>query len=222
MDGNGRWARKRGLPRRLGHQAGIKAVRGIVKACGELKIEYLTLYAFSRENWSRPGEEVGFLMRMLERFVSDELKSLMRNNVRLKVIGDYRKFPLSTRAAVEKAIGALRSNTGLNLNLALNYGSRQEIVKAVKKISRDVLGGKIKVDGIDEKKFSSCLETSGIPDPDLLIRTSGEKRISNFLLWQISYSEIYFTDKLWPDFDGNDFLEAVNDYQKRERRFGGS
>ncbi len=221
MDGNGRWAKRRGLPRRLGHQAGIKAVRKIVEAAVQLKIPVITLYSFSVDNWVRPAEEIRGLMKLLEKYVAGDLPRLDKENVRLKVIGDITRFPESTRKAITKALDTLKKNNGLTLVLALNYGGRWEILNAMKKIYPFLQKKKMKINDIDEKTFSHFLETNELPDPDLLIRTSGEKRLSNFLLWQLSYSELYFTDKLWPNFNDRDLVEAIIDFQKRKRRYGG-
>ncbi len=221
MDGNGRWAERRGLPRNFGHQAGIKAVRRIIEASVELKLPVITLYAFSIDNWFRPKREIKYLMKLLEKYIARDLKKLKKENVFLKVIGDITKFPLSTQKLIKSAIAELEGNNGLKLVLALNYGSRAEIVKAARKMSNLVAGKKMASKDIDEEKFSRFLETDALVDPDLLIRTSGEKRLSNFLLWQISYAELYFTDKLWPDFNRRNFLEAIIDFQKRKRRYGG-
>ncbi len=215
MDGNGRWAKKRGLPRILGHRAGVKAVRNIVEVCAKLKIKILTLYAFSTENWARPKTEINSLMVLLKTYLRQELKNLQKNNIRLNVIGDISKLPQGTKTELDKVIKKTSKNSGLLLNLALNYGGRQEIVRAVNLL----LGKKLKE--IKEKDLADNLYTEGIPDPDLFIRTSGEKRLSNFLLWQLAYSELYFTEVLWPDFKENDFNSAIAEYQKRNRRFGG-
>jgi len=221
MDGNGRWAKQRNLPRHLGHQAGLKAIRRIVKEAAELKIPVMTFYSFSIDNWSRPVKEIKFLMRLLEKYIDRDSEKLHKENIRLKVIGDITKLPFSTQKAVKKAKEKLEKNNGLILVLALNYGSRTEILKAVQRLSSLAEKKKIRPKDIDDKKFSQFLETKDLPDPDLLIRTSGEKRLSDFLLWQLSYSELYFTDKLWPDFNSQDFLEAIIDFQKRKRRYGG-
>lgn len=215
MDGNGRWANRRGLPRIFGHRAGIRSVREIVRACGELEIGVLTLYAFSSENWLRPSEEVDALMRLLERYLKKETPELQKNNVSLRAIGRVEELPSFARQALKKAMEATSQNTGLVLNLALNYGSRQEIVDAVNRALRD----HVKV--MDERTLSRYVDTAGLPDPDLLIRTSGEYRISNFLLWQMAYTEIHITKTLWPDFHLRNLYEAILEYQKRERRFGG-
>lgn len=220
MDGNGRWARRRGLPRVAGHREGVNSVREIVSACGELGIKILTLYTFSKENWNRPKDEVAALMRLLLLTVKKEVKELNKNNVRLNVIGELDDLPTLTRVSMIKSMEMLKNNTGLVLNLALSYSSRREILAAVTSISRDVNQNKIALNQIDEKLFSRYLYTADYPDPDLVIRTSGELRISNFLLWQIAYSEIYVTDVFWPDFRKEKFYEAIQVFQHRERRFG--
>lgn len=225
MDGNGRWARKRGLPRIAGHRAGVKSVREIVRACGEIGIKVLTLYAFSAENWKRPRLEVDTLMRLLREFLRKELPNLNKNRVRLRAMGRLKELPRKVQEALEKAIKSTEKNDGLILNLALNYGSRSEIVDAVKGLAKDVEKGVYKPEEINEEIFEKYLYTSHlpipVPDPDLLIRTSGEHRVSNFLLWQVSYSEIWITPVYWPDFRRLHLLEALLDYQGRERRFGG-
>lgn len=221
MDGNGRWAERRGLPRTAGHNAGVETVRRIVEAAGQLGISVLTLYTFSCENWRRPANEVSALMNLLLKTIRKEIDDLERKNVRLTVIGDIKGLPYAPRAAIEASIRRLEKNTGLVLNLALNYGGRQEIVQAVKALGNDILAGKITPDSINEAVFASYLQTSELGDPDLVIRTSGEKRISNFLLWQIAYSELYITPTLWPDFTAEEFCQAIEDFQNRERRFGG-
>ncbi|MFQ6617295.1 MAG: isoprenyl transferase [Fidelibacterota bacterium] len=220
MDGNGRWAKQRGLPRVAGHNEGINSVRDIVEVCGQLGIEVLTLYTFSSENWRRPKWEVSALMKLLLRTIKKELEDLMKNNVRVTTIGNLHDLPDDARKGMEYAIETTRFNTGLNLNLALSYGGRREIVDAVKEIVKDVKNGNLDPDHIDEAIFASYLYTEDIPDPDLLIRTSGESRISNFLLWQLAYTEIYITDVLWPNFRRKHLYEAIIDYQRRERRFG--
>ncbi len=221
MDGNGRWALKRALPRSMGHRAGVEAIRKVVKTCSELGIEVLTVYAFSTENWRRPKDEVGVLMTLLTEYLRKELNELHQSNVVIRAIGRINDLPLEAQRELEKANKRTQNNTGLILNLALNYGGRSEIIDAVKKISKDVLHGKQRVEEIDEERFSEALSTSGLPDPDLLIRTSGEMRLSNFLLWQLAYTEIVVIDELWPDFERNTLLEAIKMYQKRDRRFGG-
>ena len=220
MDGNGRWARERLLPRIAGHREGINSVRSITKICGELGIKYLTLYTFSTEDWKRPKKEVRALMTLLLKTINIEVKELHKNNVCFKIIGDLDMFPESTRNGLLNGISLTKDNDGLNLCLALNYGSRQEIIDGIKSISHKIKNGDISIDQINEESFSKELYTSGIPDPDLLIRTSGEYRLSNFLLWQSAYTEILMTDTYWPDFRENQLLNAIYDYQSRERRFG--
>jgi undecaprenyl diphosphate synthase len=220
MDGNGRWAKKRGNQRIFGHKNGVKAVRDTVEAAAELGLGYLTLYAFSTENWSRPKAEIDALMTLLISTINAETKTLMDNNVRLLTIGDTTSLPKNVADKLASAMEITSENTGLKLVLALSYSSRWEIVEAVKKIARDVKEHKIDINTIDDCFFSNFLNTSGIPEPELLIRTSGELRVSNFLLWQIAYTELYFTDVLWPDFRKKDFYDALIDYQNRERRFG--
>jgi len=220
MDGNGRWAQKRGLPRIAGHRAGVKAVKKIVKIGGEINLKYLTLYTFSKENWKRPQSEVSALMKLLGDTTRKELAELLENNVKLIATGDIDKLPAERRDILLDGIERTKNSTGLVLNLALNYSGRHEIIEAVKKISSDVASGKLDVENIDDTLLGTYLQTDGLPDPDFLIRTSGEMRISNFLLWQTAYTELYVTDILWPDFDENDFLEAISDFQNRERRFG--
>ncbi len=221
MDGNGRWANERGLPRLEGHRRGAERVREIVRASGEWGIQYLTLYAFSAENWKRPKAEVEALMRLLEKNLKDEIPELDENNVRLRAIGRIWDLPERVQRQLEKSIEATSTNTGLTLILSLSYGSRGEIVDATKRIAQDVKDGNLSVEAIDEDAISQRLYTSEYPDPDLLIRTSGEMRISNFLLWQISYSELWVTQTRWPDFRRDHLLRALEDYNRRERRFGG-
>lgn len=220
MDGNGRWAKQRSLPRLEGHRAGAESVRAIVRACGELGIGYLTLYAFSSENWRRPKAEVTALMALLEFYLQREVAELDKNNVRLAAIGRIHELPESAQRQLDKSIEALRKNTGLTLVLALSYGGRTEIVDAVRSIARDAKTGALDIADINEELISQRLYTRDIPDPDLLVRTSGELRVSNFLLWQISYAEIHVTDTLWPDFRKPQLLAALDDYSKRQRRFG--
>lgn len=220
MDGNGRWAKKQGISRIFGHEKGVDAVRIVVEAAGEIGIKYLTLYAFSNENWERPKYEVDALMTLLVQTVEAETESLMKNNVSLGVIGNISKMPKKVRKKLNNCIDALGSNTGLRLVLALSYSSHWEILEAVKRIAEDSRNGKIVPQEMNEKLFRNYLSTSEYPDPELLIRTSGEQRISNFLLWQIAYTELYFTNKLWPDFGEDDLYEAIFNYQNRERRFG--
>ena len=220
MDGNGRWAKKRGLPRTLGHRAGIQSVRRIVEACVELKISVLTLYAFSVENWKRPKREINTLMRLLSEFLEKEIEEMNEHRIRFTAIGRTEELPDFVQERLARTIEATRQNRGLVLNLALNYGGRSEIVDAVRKIVVRAKEDHFDPNQIDEGFFSSYLYTHSLPDPDLLIRTSGEMRVSNFLLWQISYSEIYVTKKFWPDFSKKDLEEAILDFQRRERRFG--
>lgn len=220
MDGNGRWAKQRGSHRIFGHQNGVNAVRAVVEAAGELGVKYLTLYAFSTENWNRPKAEVDALMELLVSTIHGEVEKLSKNKVRLLVIGDLNSLPPSARENVVAAMKKTEANTGLTLVLALSYSSRWEIVNATQKIASDVAAGKLSVADIDNEMFSQYLCTAGIPDPELLIRTSGEERLSNFLLWQLAYSEFYFSEVLWPDFNKEEFYKAILEYQNRERRFG--
>lgn len=220
MDGNGRWAKRRSLKRLKGHQEGAESVRVIVRTCREIGIKILTLYAFSTENWRRPHHEVKALMTLLKKFLRSELQEMLDNNIRLNAIGQIRRLPEDVQDVLKATMEATQYNTGMLLNLALSYGGRDEIVNAAKKVALDVQKGLMNADDITPQLFSGYLYTKEMPDPDLLIRTSGEMRISNFLLWQIAYSEIYITDILWPDFRKDALLEAVRDYQKRERRFG--
>jgi undecaprenyl diphosphate synthase len=221
MDGNGRWAKERGLPRTAGHRQGAKKVRSIIQAASELGVRVLTLFAFSHENWSRPKREVGMLMRYLNDFLDREASELIRKNIRFLVIGRSQPIPEYLQEKIRQVEERTRGNTALTLVLALNYGSRQEIVDAAKKIAEAAIQGQIEIADLSEDKFSSYLYTYGLDDPDLLIRTSGEKRISNFLLWQLSYTELYFTKKYWPDFNQQDLKKAITEYQSRQRRFGG-
>lgn len=220
MDGNGRWAGKHGKARVFGHQSGVESVRSVVEGAGEIGVKHLTLYAFSTENWERPQYEVEALMELLVHAIENESDSLMKNNVRLSAIGDLSKMPDKVKEKLDGSIRYLSSNTGLNLILALSYSSKWEIVNAVKTIVAEAIEGKVKPEMINDTLFAHHLNTSGIPDPELLIRTSGEYRISNFLLWQIAYSELFFTEKLWPDFRKEDLFEAIFNFQNRERRFG--
>jgi undecaprenyl diphosphate synthase len=221
MDGNGRWATSRGLPRVAGHRQGVKTARAIVRASGELGLRYLTLYAFSTENWSRPEDEVSTLMKLLEESMARELRELMERNVRLSVIGRPTGVPAALRRGIERVVDATRDNTGLNLIMAFNYGGRDELVDAFRALAQRVAAGELAAGAITEKDVSGALYTAGIPDPDLLIRTSGELRVSNFLLWQIAYTELWVTPTLWPDFRPIDLYRAVADFQGRTRRFGG-
>lgn len=220
MDGNGRWAKERGLPRVAGHMRGANTVRSIVEACAELGVKALTLYTFSTENWKRPKEEVDALMNMLKQNLDKELPRLLKNNIRFNTIGEIEGLPEGVQEKIADAKGKTAGNHGLILTLALNYGSRAEIISAVKKIVDDVVSGKATRDAITEEAFDKYLYTEGLPQIDLLIRTSGELRLSNFLLWQLSYSEIYVTKKLWPEFTKDDLKIAINEFTKRQRRFG--
>jgi undecaprenyl diphosphate synthase len=221
MDGNGRWAKKRKLPRIAGHHEGMKCVKRITKMADELGVKVLTLYAFSTENWKRPKTEVDYIMSLPEQFLGTFLPELMEKNVRVTAIGYKEKLPEHTLKALDNAVEKTKNNTGLNLNFALNYGSRSEILQAVGNIVKDCQDGKIDAAGITEEVFSSYLMTGGLNDPDLLIRTSGEIRISNFMLWQLAYTELWFTDVLWPDFKEEHLIEAIEVFQSRQRRFGG-
>jgi len=221
MDGNGRWAKKRALPRIAGHHEGMKTVRKITLLANELGVRVLTVYAFSTENWKRPKLEVDFLMRLPEEFLSTYLPELIEQNVRVVMMGENDTLPSHTQEAVRKAMVATKENTGLVLNFALNYGSRDEIAKAMKNIARRVEEGTIKPSDISEDLITQHLMTSELPEPDLLIRTSGEVRLSNFMLWQLAYTEFWFTETLWPDFDESCLLDAVESYQSRNRRYGG-
>lgn len=217
MDGNGRWAKLRNLPREEGHKMGAKSVQELVETCARIGIEYLTLYAFSKENWKRPKTEVSMLWKLLESYLREEHKVLIKNQLRLIVIGQKSDLPFTVRRELNRVENLTKDFKRMTIVLALNYGGRAEIIEAVKKLCKENSSG---VNSIDEKKFADYLFTSGIPDPDLLIRTSGEMRISNFLLWQIAYSEIWITQELWPDFRKINLLQALVDFQKRERRFG--
>jgi undecaprenyl diphosphate synthase len=221
MDGNGRWATARGLPRVAGHREGVKAARAVVQAADKMRLEYLTLYAFSTENWSRPEDEVSTLMQLLEEAIYRELPELMKRNVRLSVIGRRNGVPLPIRRGLDRVAEATSGNTGLTLFMAFNYGGRDELVDACRSLARRVAAGELNADAIDEVDVEAALYTAGAPDPDLLIRTSGEMRVSNFLLWQIAYTELWITPILWPDFRAMDLYRAVAEFQGRTRRFGG-
>lgn len=221
MDGNGRWALRRKLSRSEGHRAATEATRSVVELCGELKIPVLTLYTFSAENWTRPGWEVNAIMKLLSEQLRKQTPELHKNNVQFRVIGDINGLSDKIISEINSSVELMKNNTGLILNLALNYGGRQEIIHAMRSVIADVKEGKLDADNIDEELFSQYLYTSGLPDPDLLVRTGGDMRISNFLLWQMAYTEIYITDILWPDFRKKDLLLALLSYQKRNRRFGG-
>lgn len=220
MDGNGRWAKERDMPRIEGHASGVNTVEEIIQGCIDLKIKFLTLYVFSSENWKRPKNEVNILMSFLIQYLENKINEYMKKSIKLGVIGNIEELPDVIKNRLEDACEKTSKNTSLTLTLAINYGSRNEILRCVKKISKKVKNQALKVNEIDENVFSSFLDTSGLPDPDLLIRTGGNFRLSNFLLWQVSYSEIYITDKFWPDFDSEDLKLAIEDYGKRERRFG--
>ena len=220
MDGNGRWAKQRSLPRVAGHREGINSVRELTRVCGEIGIKHLTLYTFSTENWGRPKTEVSALMNLLLTSIRKEINNLDKNNVKLTTIGAFEDLPKSARKGVEEGVELTKNNTGLNLNLALSYGSRQEILQAIQHIAKMVDLGKLKIEDINLEKFESLLYTREMPDPDFLIRTGGEFRVSNFLLWQIAYSEIYVTDAFWPAFREKELLEAILEFQSRERRYG--
>jgi len=220
MDGNGRWAKQKGKNRLFGHRNGVKAVRETIEAAAEIGVKHVTLYAFSTENWTRPKEEINGLMELLVFTINKEIKTLMENDISLHAIGDLKSLPSACYRELMKAIDKTSSNKRMKLILALSYSSKWEIIQAVRDLAKDVEDKKITSDSIDQKLFGSYLTTAPYPDPELLIRTSGEHRISNFLLWQIAYAELYFTEKLWPDFRREDFYEAIADYQKRERRFG--
>jgi len=220
MDGNGRWAQKRGVPRLMGHRAGRESVREAVKGCVALGVEVLTLYTFSTENWNRPQREVQALMRILRETLKSERKELAANNVRLAIVGREQDLPADVRKAIAETRDYLSGSTGLQLNLALSYGGRRELVDAVRRLLVDAREGAIPPDSIDDQRLASYLYTAGLPDPDLLIRTSGEMRLSNFMLWQLAYTELWITDTLWPDFRRKHLFEAVADYQRRDRRYG--
>jgi undecaprenyl diphosphate synthase len=221
MDGNGRWATRRGLPRAIGHRAGVESLREIVKACSALGVKFLTVYAFSTENWKRPVAEINVLMDLLVEYLNREIQELHQNNVKVRTIGNIGELPEKAQKALRDAQEHTSENQGLVLSLALNYGGRNEIVEAVRQIGTDVSAAKLRPGDIDEKIISKYLYTSGMPDPDLLIRPSGELRISNFMLWQVAYAEFWYSPVLWPDFRKNHLLEAIVDYQNRQRRFGG-
>jgi undecaprenyl diphosphate synthase len=220
MDGNGRWAKKRKLPRNLGHKAGVEKVKTITKACSEIGVKYLTLYAFSTENWTRSEQEVSGLMDLLVFFLKNELDEMHTNNVRISTIGDLSKLPEKPRQTMLDAVEKTKSNDGIFLNIALNYGGRDEIRRSIKKIANDVKNDDLNVEAIDDKLISSYLDTAFMPDPDLMIRTSGEVRLSNYLLWQLAYTEFYFCDTFWPDFGKEALVLAIEEYSKRQRRFG--
>jgi len=220
MDGNGRWAEKQSLPRAQGHIEGVRRVEDIIDICPGLGVEVITLFTFSTENWDRPENEVTLIMNILTAVLDRKLQKLKADNIQLRTIGRTDRIPAPLLGAINRVVDGTKNNTGLIVNLAFNYGSRMEIIDAIGTIVRDVQDGKITVEDITEETVSQALYTKSLPDPDLLIRTSGEQRISNFLLWQLSYAEIFFTEKLWPDFGADEFREAISDFQKRERRYG--
>lgn len=220
MDGNGRWAKQQHKPRFMGHRAGVKAVENIVKRCIELDVKVLSLFAFSSENWRRPSKEVSLLMELFNLALKQQVKRLHKNNIRLRVIGDLSKFSTSLQKRIQQSQQLTENNTGLTLNIAANYGGRWDVVQAVQSIAEKVKEGKLDVEAISEQMLTDSLETTTLPDPDLFIRTGGEQRVSNFLLWQMAYTEFYFTDTLWPDFDADSLDSAIASFTNRERRFG--
>lgn len=221
MDGNGRWAKKRGMPRSLGHRAGVESLRNIVKLCSELEVKVLTCYAFSTENWKRPRDEVSFLMDLLVEYLEKELEELHQNNVQVRAIGCLDELPVLAQKALDRSFSKTKDNSGLILNLALNYGGRKELTDAVLRIAKQIKNNEIDIENINENLINQNLYTAGLPDPDLLIRPSGDFRISNFLLWQLAYTEFWLSNVMWPDFKRIHLLQAILDYQRRERRFGG-
>lgn len=221
MDGNGRWAKKRFLPRNAGHTQGSKRVEEICRAAHELGVKYLTIYAFSTENWSRPEEEVSALMKILRNYLEESIKKATENNMRVRVIGDRSRLDVDIRESIQRLEEVSAGNTGLNFQIALNYGARDEMLRAMRRMVADYREGRFEQEQLDEKLFASYLDTAEIPDPDLLIRTSGEQRLSNFLLWQCAYTEFYFPEVLWPDFDKKELEKAIEEYTRRDRRFGG-
>ena len=221
MDGNGRWAKQKKMPRNYGHMQGSKRVEDICRAAYDLGVKYLTIYAFSTENWSRPEDEVKALMKILRDYLKESVKKASENNMRVRVIGDRERLDEDIRASIEHLEEVSANNTGLNFQIALNYGGRDEMLRAIRRLAAECKDGKLSPEDIDDKLFSSYLDTSDIPDPDFMIRTSGEQRLSNFLLWQTAYSEFYFPEVLWPDFDKKELKKAIEEYTKRDRRFGG-
>ena len=221
MDGNGRWAKKRGLPRNMGHRQGAKTVEMVCEEAYHLGIKYVTVYAFSTENWSRPEDEITTLMNLLRSYMKDCVKQASKNKMRVKVIGDISKLDIDLQKSIKTLEKESENNTGLRFQIALNYGGRDELLRAIKKLSKDIKDGQVNEDNITEEVFASYLDTAGIPEPDLMIRTSGEHRISNFLLWQLAYTEFYFPQVLWPDFSKDDLIDAIAYYNTRERRYGG-
>ena len=220
MDGNGRWAKAKNLPRTMGHKAGMETIRKVLKECVRLGVKNLTLYAFSTENWSRPKDEVGAIMKLLVTYLNKELKECNENGVKFNVLGDISRLPQECQDALKNAFEVTKNNTTINLNFALNYGGRDEIIRAVKLLVEDIKCDKINIEEVNEDLFGTYLYTNGIPDPDLIIRPSGEQRLSNFLLWQCAYSEFWYSDINWPDFKESDLRKAICDYQQRDRRFG--
>ena len=220
LDGNGRWAKSKGMPRNYGHTVGAKNVENICKAANDLGVKYLTLYAFSTENWNRPESEVAALMKLLESYLKNCIKTANKNNMRVRVIGEISRLSENFQEKIRNLEEVSSVNTGLNLTIAINYGSRDELTRAAQKMAKDCAEGKIKAEEIDESVFETYLDTHGIPDPDMMIRTSGEQRLSNYLLWQLAYSEFYFTDVPWPDFTKEELVKAIEEYNHRHRRFG--
>ncbi|MDU1053585.1 isoprenyl transferase [Clostridium baratii] len=221
MDGNGRWAKKRKLPRTMGHKAGVETIRRVLKEADKLGVKYMTLYAFSTENWKRPKEEVNALMKLLIQYLRQEINELHKNSVKINVLGDITKLPKECQEEIEKSVDKTKNNVGITMNIALNYGGRDEILRAVKSISEEVLKGNINIEDINDEVMENYLYTKGVPDPDIIIRPSGEQRLSNFLLWQCAYSEFWYSDICWPDFKEEDLHRAIYDFQRRDRRFGG-
>ncbi len=221
MDGNGRWAKAKGFPRSVGHRNGVNSVDKVVEACKEVGVRYLSVYAFSTENWKRPKDEVNTLMQLLVEFAHSKLSKISRNNVRVMILGDLAAVPAYAREALSNLMERTKHNTGLTLNLCINYGSRWEILTATQQFARQVQQGERQPEDLNEELFSTYLTTAGMPDPEMMIRTSGEQRLSNFLLWQLAYAELYFTDVFWPDFQERELLTAISWYQHRDRRFGG-
>ncbi|BFK81590.1 isoprenyl transferase [Clostridium baratii] len=221
MDGNGRWAKKRKLPRTMGHKAGVETIRRVLKEADKLGVKYMTLYAFSTENWKRPKEEVNALMKLLIQYLRQEINELHKNGVKINVLGDITKLPKECQEEIEKSVYKTKNNKGITMNIALNYGGRDEILRAVKSISEEVLKGNISIEDINDEVMENYLYTKGVPDPDIIIRPSGEQRLSNFLLWQCAYSEFWYSDICWPDFKEEDLHRAIYDFQRRDRRFGG-
>lgn len=220
LDGNGRWAKAKGMPRNYGHTAGAKNVETVCKAANELGIKYVTMYAFSTENWNRPDSEVDALMKLLESYLKNCIKTADKNNMRVRIIGDMHRLSEKFQKRIKELEEASKNNIGLNLTIAINYGSRDEMIRGMKKMIEDHDNGKLNLDDINEQVFSNYLDTADIPDPDLMIRTSGEQRLSNYLLWQLAYSEFYFTDVPWPDFHKEELIQAIEAYNNRDRRFG--